>query len=285
MAKSGKGSSFPVILLIVGIVVQISTIAIILLFLKDAKAAQKFQEVQEAKASAEWMVPFETLSENETLSPQLYQMDATQTIRSYWHSKDRNLRLTVKSPALKELMARRILMVKEGEAGSHLVLTLYYNPLRLKTPTADDLVPVYQLVRYEKPALAKLYEEQQLALEEKAEEKDVEEVAEEDTEEVTEETSVAEEEEKPLIQESELYYPFTEDQIIEETEDYIIYVEIPYGITDLTLNKEYLTPYLDADSLRGDYGWDEALFYWESTEDESVEEADEGSDTETSEKN
>lgn len=279
MAKSEKGISFPMILLTIGIVVQIVMIAVVLLFIKDSKEAQRFQEAQAAKESAEWAVPLEMLAESEQSAFQHYLANAEQTIRSYWHSADREFRLTVKSPALRELMARRVLLMREGQVGNHLVLTLYYNPLRVQQPEAEDLAPIYRLIRYEKPELVKLYEDQQKR-EEKSSKKEKNKTQNEENKgensEVSSETPQpsSKEEKKPLIKEEDLHFPFESDQIIKETDDYILYVETMYGEDPTLLNKDFLIPYLTEDSFRGDYGWETSLFYWETEpEEESTEEA------------
>lgn len=303
MAKAKKGSVIPSILLVVGIVVQIASIGMVYIFLQDSKEVQKIKEVQEAKESAEWAVPIENLSATEETITENYIANSKQTVRSYWHSDDRYFRLSVKSPALKELMARRLLVVREGQAGDHLVLTIYYNPLRLKTPTSDDLVPLYRVVRYKKPEIAMLYENQSVEEDVMNEEVEVEEdIIDEDQEanESTSDSSTSEDseqalvkEEKPLITEDDIHYPFDELQVLVDEYEYVIYKENFYTPDAIILNKEYIQPYLSEDSFHGDYGWERGVFYWdledykpeEGSEEKSEEtESDESAESDTDSK-
>lgn len=275
MAKSGKGLTFSTILLSVGIVVQVATIGIVYMFLKDAKDAQLFQSIQEAQQSAEWKVPFEELPEKEKSTLKQFVLNAEQTTRSYWHSEDRQFRFTIQSDGLKELMFNRVLVVKEAKLGKHLVLTVYYNPLLQKKPQPEDLVPIYQLVRYEKPELAKLYEEQERQKEKKSskEEKDGSETSKEDKKETSDVLKIKKE---------DILYPFEEERILINEEDHIVYEQIRWSDLNNLLNQELLMKYLDESSFKGDYGWEEGIFYWE-VEKEEVETESEIESEETSE--
>ena len=279
MAKSGKGSAFSTILLIIGIVVQIATIGIIFLFLKESKDAQLFQAIQEAQESAEWSIPFEELPEKEKSTLKQFILNAEQTTRSYWHSEDQQFRFTIQSEGLKELMYNRVLVVKEANLGNHLVLTVYYNPLLQKKPEAEDLVPIYQLVRYEKPELAKLYEEQERQKEKKS------------SKEEKEDSKTSNEEKKATsdvlkIKKEDILYPFEEERILKNEEDYIIYEQIRWSDLTNLLNQELLMKYVDESSFKGDYGWTDGIFYWE-VENETEEEtkAEESSEEEIEKEN
>lgn len=273
MAKSGKGSAFSTILLIIGIVVQIATIGIIFLFLKESKDAQLFQAIQEAQESAEWNIPFEELPEKEKSTLKQFILNAEQTTRSYWHSEDQQFRFTIQSDGLKELMFNRVLVVKEAKLGKHLVLTVYYNPLLQKKPQPEDLVPIYQLVRYEKPELAKLYEEQERQKGKKS------------SKEEKEDSKTSNEEKKATsdvlkIKKEDILYPFEEERILKNEEDYIIYEQIRWSDLTNLLNQELLMKYVDESSFKGDYGWTDGIFYWEveneTGEETKAEESSEG---------
>lgn len=273
MAKSGKGSAFSTILLIIGIVVQIATIGIIFLFLKESKDAQLFQAIQEAQESAEWSIPFEELPEKEKSTLKQFILNAEQTTRSYWHSEDQQFRFTIQSEGLKELMYNRVLVVKEAKLGNHLVLTVYYNPLLQKKPETEDLVPIYQLVRYEKPELAKLYEEQERQKGKKS------------SKEEKEDSKTSNEEKKATsdvlkIKKEDILYPFEEERILKNEEDYIIYEQIRWSDLTNLLNQELLMKYVDESSFKGDYGWTDGIFYWEveneTGEETKAEESSEG---------
>lgn len=270
MAKSGKGPLISNILLGVGIVVQVAIIVIVVLFIQDSKEAQKFQEIQGAKESSEWSVPLEELAENEQIILRQYILNPEQTLRSYWHSEDQAFRLTVKSPALKELMRQRILMVKEGKVGNHLVLTVYYNPLRKTKPEAGDLIPIYQVIRYEKPELAKLYTQQQSQGGSKK--SLIETVKEKLTGKQESEESASNTASQVVVKEEDLYYPFEADQIIKDDENYVIYASVVYGENEDLINKDFLSPYLDESSFQGDYGWENGIFYWDVDAEEETEE-------------
>lgn len=279
MAKSGKGSAFSTILLIIGIVVQIATIGIIFLFLKESKDAQLFQAIQEAQESAEWNIPFEELPEKEKSTLKQFILNAEQTTRSYWHSEDQQFRFTIQSDGLKELMFNRVLVVKEAKLGKHLVLTVYYNPLLQKKPQPEDLVPIYQLVRYEKPELAKLYEEQERQKGKKS------------SKEEKEDSKTSNEEKKATsdvlkIKKEDILYPFEEERILKNEEDYIIYEQIRWSDLTNLLNQELLMKYVDESSFKGDYGWTDGIFYWE-VENETGEEtkAEESSEEEIEKEN
>lgn len=193
-----------------------------------------------------WEVDPTTVQKSEEVAEN-YVNTAKQDSYTFWHKEDRDLRVTIESEAMRLLLKEEYLVVKEGKDGEHLVLSVYFNPLKTSDPQPKDLVKTYEVIKYKKPAIMiEIEEEAELLANEEAD-------------------TTCINADKQLF---EAKYPFEESEIIKEEEEYIVYAK--NLLSDEVLNVNFYQTYLDDSSVYGDYGWES--FGNEDNEEVAVEE-------------
>lgn len=201
-------------------------------------------EVQELKIASlekeysyvEWDVDQTAVQDNETIAENYYS-NAKQDIYTFQHAEDNSLRITLNSPALRLLLKEEYIQVKEGSDDEHLTLTVYFNPLKVKNPGQKDLLMTYQIVKYKKPnVILEIEKEAELLADKEADKTGID-------------------KDKQLFKPK---YPFDESQIIEQTDEYIIFAQ-DYTSEDM-MNIDFYQTYLEEGSVFGEYGAEVTAF-------------------------
>ena len=284
LAKNSKGKLLWTVTMTTLTVGQVAILGTALSFVNRVEQAEFTYLKQQARQTVEWAIDEEMFREHEKVVKKQFLTNADRSIYSFYHSQDDDLRLTIESQALKRLFNENYLIVTESQVGEHLILTLYYNPLHDPKASLEELVQVHQVVRYQKPELVQLYEEEKrLEAERQEEEKAAqkEQTSTSDDEEVSTEEIEEDEEAKEKVAPEyerlqvclnvpsfEPLYPFESNQIIEETETFIVFENRAMELDEDTLNVNFYRLYLSEDSVKSAYGWDKGLFN-QSTVDET----------------
>lgn len=211
---------------------------------------------EKAYVDIEWTLEQEEIEKDQTIVENFI-TTSDKLLHSYWHSEDKDLRLTVGSPAINQLKKENYLYIKESKVNEHLILTLYFSPLHPDEPGNEDLIPTYRVVKYKKPDVIQ-------EIEERAKNKDT------STKELSD-VDVSESFTLDISKYGELTpkYPFEESQIVFEDSEFIVYTESL--IKDSMMNFDFYRLYIGDDAVEGDYGWEKGLFY-EQFSGEDVEE-------------
>lgn len=276
MAKKSKGKTLWTLTMLILTLAQVGTLGLGLTFIKRVEEAELMYLKQQARKDVEWEIDQVAFRKNEKEIPKQFLANANRSIYGFYHSDDQDLILTVESPVLKRLFNERYLIVTESQVGDHLFLTIYYNPLHDKKAELKDMTPVYQVVRYQKPELVKLYE--------KEEKKD--ETGSTNSDHSSLETATLEAFKTSTLTEAERLqyclnvpsfeplYPFESDQIIKETEDFIVYQVTPESFNEDVTNINFYQLYLEENSIQGTYGFNKDLFFPTLTEEQVSDEAE-----------
>lgn len=277
--KKGNGRILFVIFVSFAIVIQLAILLIGLFFVNDVKEAQRIQAETEARANVIWQINNEAFQETNQWIKINYISNRDRSVQSYWHSQDRDFRLTIQSDSLNRMIKEGYLLFGEGTDGANLSLTVYFNPLRLANPSLEELTPIYQLIRYQKPELVQLKEQEwrewelyqeELTLTEEWKEK-LNLNSSKKTSSSSQKTGSIEEEvmtePEPLV----TYYPFEENQILYENDQFVVFESIRVPEDDPSLNSHYYQSSLGPDSIFGDYGWESGIFYLDEAVNEEVD--------------
>lgn len=264
MEKKSKASSVIPILMILLTVIQAVILVIGISFVNKVNEAEVLYLKQQAREKVEWTIDQSKFRKKEvTLNKQFISNDQ-HNIYSFYHSQDQDLHLTLESSSLNMLFKKNYLRMTESEVDGHLILTLYFNPLHEEQAQTKDLLPAYQVVKYQKPEIVKLYEAERKREEEVEESEESELIETESVEEETleEEQSMTPEHERLQaclnLPSFEPLYPFESESILLETDDYIV-----YGVSLLesdALNAEFYQRHFGPTGVYGGYGWENGLF-------------------------
>ena len=204
----------------------------------------KIASLEKEYSYVEWDVNQSAIQKTETINENYYN-NAKKDIYTFQHTGDDSLRITLHSAAMRLLLKEEYILVKEGNDGEHLALTVYFNPLKVKNPEQKDLIMTYQIVKYKKPnIILEIEKEAELLADKEADTSGID-------------------KDKQLF---EPKYPFDESQILEETEEHIIFVK-DY-VADEMLNVDFYRTYLEDGSVVGEYGVEIRAFSENSDESE-----------------
>lgn len=211
---------------------------------KNEVKEMKIASLEKQYSDVDWEVDQAAVQKNEMIS-ETYYNNAKRDVYTFQHSGDSSLRVTLSSPAMKLLLKEEYIVVKEGSDDEHLTMTVYFNPLKIKSPEPKDLIMTYQVVKYKKPEIVLEIEKDAELLADK--EADVSGI----------------DKDKQLLQ---MKYPFEEADVVDEVDDYIIYAK-DYTSEDM-INIDFYRTYLGEGSIYGDYGVEVKAFL-DKTEEEN----------------
>lgn len=266
LAKASKGKVLWTIAMTTLTLGQVIVLGFGLSFVRRVEEAELTYLKQQARKNLEWTIDESVFRQNEKIIPKQFFANSSRSVYGFYHSQDQDLILTIKSSALKRLFNENYLVVTESRVDEHLLLTLYYNPLRDKEAAVEDMIQMHQVVRYQKPELVQLYER------EKALESEKKGTRETDKE---KEAVLSQSERLQFclnVPSFEPLYPFDSTQIVKETDEFIVYQTTANELDEDILNINFYRLYLGEDSIHGKYGWDKELFFPSMNEIASSEE-------------